>query len=163
MAMTLSSHIRRANRPQPPSDQEQHGWVPPDETTWERYSPNGESIIAGIASLMLHAALVAILLTGLWAMAEPRQAPLVVEVGVGAFPTGDDVVGGGQGNNRANGLIPGAAPQHSDETKPLNVDDARRPDRVVPKEDIAVQPSRPATEEDPLGEAISKKLASRSD
>jgi hypothetical protein len=156
--MTLSSHIRRANRPLLPSDQPQL----PEETTWQRYSPNGEPVVAGLSSLLLHAALLAIILMGVWAIVD-RPQPFAVAEFVPAFPNGDGLEGGGTANKNTNGLAPGAPPQNSDETKPINIDDANRSARVAPKDDVAVTPSRPAEENDPLGEAISKKLAGRTD
>src|SRR5690349_17818675 len=121
--MTLSSHIRRANRPQPPSDQEQPAGAPPEETTWQRYSPNGESVISGLASLLLHAALLGIILAGAWAILDrPKSAP-VAEFTPFVDENGDDQPGGGQANKNADGLRPGAPPANSDETKPVDVND----------------------------------------
>src|SRR5947209_7999016 len=102
--MTLSSHIRRANRPQSSSDEPQQNWAPPEETIWERYSPNGESVLSGLASLLLHAALLAIILAGVWTMLEPPGSPRVVEFTPFSDENGDDRPGGGLGNKNASGL-----------------------------------------------------------
>lgn len=154
--MPASSHIRRADRPQLPSNEPASGWVPPEETVWQRYSANGESVISGMTSLLLHLGLLGVLLVGTWAWFG-SNAP--TDPGIEFLPPGDGE-GGGMGNVAANGLRPGV-PENTDERRPLDLNEQKRPNVVVPNEDLAVKAPRPQAQNDPLGDAISKKAAGR--
>ncbi len=159
--MTLSSHVRRTRQPHPPPHEPSQAWMPPEETTWQRYSPNGESIVSGLASLLLHAALLAIILTGLWAIFDPGRPPAAAEFEPVGVEDGDGRPGGGIANDQSSGLLPGAPPPNSDEIKPVNLDDRKRPSRIVPAEDLAIRLTQPPAADDPLGEAVSRKLNGR--
>jgi hypothetical protein len=68
--------------------------VPPDETMWQKYAPNGEPIVGGLASFLMHGLMILLMVVGLaWLFggSEPIDDLDTVEVGNGEE-------GGGGGN-----------------------------------------------------------------
>jgi hypothetical protein len=153
--MPASSHIRRAQRPQLPQQEPGLGWVPPDETIWQRYSRNGEPMISGLGSLLMHVALLAIVLTGIWAIFDRGGAPDLVEVEPIGVDNGDSDQGGGLANKNGKSLDPGAMPV-VDDRKP--VDPAAKPSRPTPDNEPVVGPSRPPENKGVIEEAVKEKL-----
>jgi hypothetical protein len=113
--------------------------VPGDETHWERYSPNGEPIVSGFGSLMLHGFLLFMVLVGLsWLFSGGPQPDLEdlepVEIG-----NGED--GGGGGSKEGVGGAPGNLTRPEDEIKKLEEDKTPKP--MIPTEDDKIQKSKP--------------------
>lgn len=117
--------------------------IPPEETVWRRYSSNGESLVSGLASLILHGAALFLVLVGVRFLffrsveTDAREAFEIVAVG---HPDG-----GGSGTERAVGRDPGS-PTNTivDQAKPLEPD-APPPDAKQGEPPVIVKPNQGAT------------------
>jgi hypothetical protein len=110
--------------------------VPPDETMWQKYAPNGEPVVGGLASMLMHGLMLLLIIVGvawLFGSSEPIDDIDTVDVGNGEE-------GGGGGNINGVGEAPGnlTAP---DQVKSVEQDKEQKlPDEEAKVEKSAVKP-----------------------
>lgn len=76
--------------------------IPPDEKFWQRYSPNAEMPLSGLASAVLHGMVLGIMLLGVFAWFSGGDKEVEME----PILFGDGVEGGGGGNVMGQGAGP---------------------------------------------------------
>src|SRR6185436_1916699 len=124
--------------------------VPGDETIWERYSPNGEPILSGFASLLLHGLMFLIILVGIgWLFS--KSEPVLDELEPVEIGNGEE--GGGGGSTEGVGTAPGNLSRPEDDQKSLVEDKTPKP--MLPEEDVKVTKSKDVPE-DPTDIVIEK-------
>jgi len=91
--------------------------IPGDETLWQKYSPNGEPVVSGVASFTIHAIAIGVVLVGLFMLFREPTTP--IEISFERFPPGDGQPGGGSGHPDASSIMPGVPSEKKDVTKPV--------------------------------------------
>jgi hypothetical protein len=132
--------------------------VPPDETIWEKYAPNGEPIVSGLASFLSHGLMLLVILVGVaWLFnrtPDPVEELEPVEIGNGEE-------GGGGGSTEGSGLAPGNLTRPMDEVKSLD-QDKTQPSKTLPEDEATVKASTlPTIKDDPLANAFIEKVKSK--
>jgi len=108
--------------------------VPPDEKFWQRYGSNGEPLLSGLSSFVIHAVVIGMVLVGLgWLM--PKNTTEEIE----PVLIGDGRDGGGGGNVQGQGDGPQLSKKDVDEdlNKPKDVATPDTPNDVKVKADTA--------------------------
>jgi hypothetical protein len=132
--------------------------VPPDETIWQKYAPNGEPIVSGLASFLLHIALPALIM--ILAMFVFAKTPEAIEE-LEPVEIGNGEEGGGGGSTEGSGLAPGNLTRPMDEVKSLDQDKAQ-PMKTLPEDEATVKASTTQTiPDDPLANAFVEKVKSK--
>lgn len=112
--------------------------TPGDETVWEQYSPNGEPLLSGFASFLLHGLLLLVILVGFgWLFSGEKEVQLddleEVEIGNGE-------IGGGGGSVEGVGGAPGNLTRPEDQVKSIEED---KPNPTLPEDkDTTVKASK---------------------
>jgi hypothetical protein len=122
--------------------------TPPEETSWEKYSPNGEPIVGGLASALTHALVLVLLAFGIGWFFSGDDTPTELE----GVEIGNGEEGGGGGNVNGIGDAPGnlTAP---DQVKQL---DQEKPQPTTPEEEVKVTKS--AQTDDDFNKAFENKV-----
>ncbi len=117
---------------QPTSDQVT-SLTRPDETLWQKYSPNGESILSGVASFTIHAIALILLLAGVLALfGTPTDEVTPKITMIPKF-----VGGNGEGTINGDARLAGTPAENVDVTKPLDV---TKPEKEGPPPEVVVKP-----------------------
>src|SRR5262245_23368300 len=128
--------------------------IPPPETIWHRYSPNGESIFSGLTSFLIHASVLALVLVGIGMLFHQSDRAAVEEI---------EPVELGGGDRRPEGASPAR-----DTVIRMGQDKVEFLDRNRPEPGIVPPPAgeprvRPAADsnipDDPLARAFQEKIS----
>src|SRR5579872_7055546 len=119
--------------------------IPGEETSWEKFAPNGEPVVSGVASFTIHAIALGVVLMGLVMLfressteTDIQGPPLII------MPDGQD--GGGKGHKDASSIDPGVPPAAQD-SPPMPLTPKTPPSIDAPTGpndgQIAIGPSKP--------------------
>ncbi len=125
--------------------QNEEHMVPPLDTFWTRYSPNGEVYISPISSFIIHAMLLGFILLGVLSFFRSEDQVEEIE----PVLVGDDTPGGGGGNVMGSNIgAPGLLSKKDDVSEDLKTDKTVKPDEPIDDPKV-VAPKAPALPEDP--------------
>ncbi|MFL5340835.1 MAG: hypothetical protein ACJ8F7_11865 [Gemmataceae bacterium] len=128
--------------------------VPPPNTFWKQYSPNGEAVLSPLASTLIHAGFLALLLLGLAGLLRPPENAIPIEpIRLGG--PGEEGLGGqrqGVGNNPGNLSRQDAVESLQDRQVVRSNDSSQDP---------AVRPVAPPTITEENGDVIRPQKARR--
>ena len=146
-AITATATVKKPGVAVKPGEkQEGEHMVPPPDTFWTRYSPNGEVFISPLSSFIIHGLLIGIILVGIVGLfggskddSEEIEPVLV----------GDGTPGGGGGNVMGETIgAPGLLSKKDDVSEDLKSDRTVKPDE--PTEDPKIKaPAAPSLPDDP--------------
>jgi hypothetical protein len=126
--------------------------VPGEETIWEKYAPNGEPFLSGLASFLIHIVLpvVLVILVGLlFSKSEPVLDELEpVEIGNG------EEGGGGGSTEGVDNNAPGNLSRPQDEVK--SITEVKTPKATLPEDDLKVKASKQDELPDPTDLVMEK-------